>query len=261
MWVDLYTITWNERRMLPFFLEHYEPWVDRFVVFDDQSDDGTAEALTHHPKVDLRPFPPKGSSFVLAALALWQQAWKESRGHADWVVVTNVDELFYHPAGMRAYLTRCTEHGVTIIHPRGYEMVGERFPAPGSSLVRQLPEGVAMFGQDKRQLFDPDAITEINFEPGRHSCNPTGTVVEPRTVEAALLHYKYVDLHAYTIPRQKALGQRILPGDRGRGFGMQYGLTADQLLGSFRWLTMHATTIVSAEHGAAAPVPASAAGT
>jgi hypothetical protein len=253
MWIDLHTITWNERRMLPFFLAHHESWVDRFVVFDDQSDDGTAQALARHPKVDLRPFPPKGESFVLAALALWQHAWKESRGRADWVVLSNVDEFFHHPAGMRAYLERCTAEGVTIIHPRGYEMVGERFPEPGSSLVRRVPTGVAMFGQDKRQLFDPDAITEINFEPGRHACMPTGTVVEPATVEAMLLHYKYVDPHAYTLPRQKALGQRMLPADRSRGFGMQYGLTNEQLLNSFRWLTMHATHVVSAEPGAPQP--------
>jgi hypothetical protein len=245
MRVELYTITWNERRILPFFLEHYEPWVDRFIVFDDQSDDGTAETLARHPKVDLRAFPPKGSSFVLTARALWQQVWKESRGRAQWVVVTNVDEFFYHPAGMRAYLERCTAEGVTIIHPRGYEMVGDRFPKPGSSLPRELPMGVPMFGQDKRQLFAPDAVVEINFEPGRHSCSPTGTVVEPTTVEAALLHYKYVDPHAYTVPRQRVLGQRILQGDRERGFGMQYRLTADQLLNSFRWLKMHASPIVT----------------
>ena len=67
MRIDLYTISWNERRMLPFFLDYYGAWVDRIVVFDDASDDGTAEALARHPKVDLRPFPPKGDSFVLAA--------------------------------------------------------------------------------------------------------------------------------------------------------------------------------------------------
>jgi hypothetical protein len=256
MAIDLYTITWNERRILPFFLDHYVPWVDRFVVFDDGSDDGTAETLARHPKVDLRPFPPKGTSFVLAARALWQEVWKESRGRADWVVVTNVDEFHYHPEGMAAYLRRCTSEGVTIIHPRGYEMYGDRFPPSGTHLVEQLPNGVAMFGQDKRQLFSPDAITEINFEPGRHSCAPTGRVVEPRTVEASLMHYKYVDPHAYTIPRQQMLGQRLLPDDLRRGFGMQYRLSAEQLLNSFDWLKMHATRVAAAKQETAPPASA-----
>jgi glycosyltransferase involved in cell wall biosynthesis len=243
MAVDLYTIAWNERRILPFFFDHYEPWVDRFVVFDDGSDDGTAEALARHPKVDLRPFPPKGDSFVQTVRQLWQQVWKESRGRADWVVVTNVDEFFHHPEGMGRYLRRCSDEGVTIIHPRGYEMVGERFPANGVRLVEELPYGVPMFGQDKRQAFNPNAIEEINFAPGRHSCNPTGSVVEPRTVETVLLHYKYIDPHAYTIPRQKVLGARLLPGDVRQGFGMQYRLTPDDILNSFEWLKMHASLV------------------
>jgi hypothetical protein len=245
MTIDLYTITWNERRMLPFFLQHYESWVDRFVVYDDQSDDGTAEALARHPKVELRPFPPKSPSFVLAALALWQHAWKESRGRADWVVLVNVDEFFHHPAGMAEYLRRCREQGVTIVHPRGYEMVADRFPEAGASLVEGVRHGVPMFGQDKRQLFDPDAIVEINFGPGRHECAPTGRVVEPASPEAVLLHYKHIDPHAYTIPRQQALARRIPESDRRQGFGQQYFLPAQKILQSYAWLRMHATDVVS----------------
>jgi len=248
MKVDLYTITWNERRILPFFLQHYEPWVDRFVVFDDQSDDGTPQALAAHPKVELRPMPPKGGSFVLMVRELWDNCWKESRGRADWVVVTNVDEFFHHPEGAGRYLERMTSQGVTIIHPRGYEMVGERFPPAGTSIVEMLPKGAPMFGQDKRQIFSPSGITEINFAPGRHDCKPSGNIAEPRTAESMLLHYKYVDPHAYLIPRQKLLGQRLLETDRRRGFGQQYFLSAEQILSSFAWLQMHSTDVVANSH-------------
>jgi len=246
MRIELYSISWNERRMLPFFLDYYGPWVDRLVIFDDQSDDGTAENLKRHPKVDLRPLPPKGSSFVLAALEIWQHAWKESRTRADWVIVTNIDEFIYHPGGMRGYLERCTEQGVTMVHPRGYEMVGERFPDPGQSLVETVRKGVAMFGQDKRQVFNPDAVTEMNYGPGRHDCRPTGRVVEPSVVEASLLHYKYVDTHAYLLRRQRSLARRMLDGDRRSGFGMQYHLTPEKIIRSFEWLKMHAQDVTRA---------------
>lgn len=102
-----------------------------------------------------------------------------------------------------------------------------------------------MFGQDKRQLFDPREIAEINFAPGRHLSAPTGRVVEPRMSEVVLLHYKYVDPHAYTIPRQKALAQRIPEGDRRQGFGRQYFLSSEQILQSFEWLKMHATDVLA----------------
>jgi Glycosyl transferase family 2 len=244
MQIDLYSIAWNERRMLSFFLDYYGPWVDRFVIFDDQSDDGTAETLARHPKVDLRRFPPKGSSFVLAALEIWQHAWKESRGRADWVIVTNIDEFIYHSDGVRGYLERCTAQGITMIHPRGFEMVGERFPNPGQSLVETVRKGVAMFGQDKRQVFDPDAVSEMRFGPGRHECRPMGTVVEPSPVEASLLHYKYVDALGYLLRRQRSLARRMLEGDRRSGFGAQYHLTPEALLRSYEWLQLHAYDVV-----------------
>jgi hypothetical protein len=136
MAIDLYTITWNERRILPFFLDHYESWVDR------------------------------------------------------------------------------------------------------------IRHGAPMFGQDKRQLFDPNAITEIDYEPGRHACTPTGRVVEPDRPEVMLLHYKHIDPHAYTIPRQRAMAQRISESDRRQGFGRQYFLSAEKILQSFEWLKMHATDVV-----------------
>lgn len=244
MQVDLYTITWNEQRLLPFFLDHYVPWIDRFIVFDDRSDDGTTELLARHPKVDLRAFPPKGESFVLAALGIWENAWKESRGRADWVVVTNIDEFVFHPAGMRTYLERCANSGVTMIHPRGYEMVGAKFPETVTSLASSIRRGVPMFGQDKRQVFNPNAIAEMNYSPGRHQCRPTGTMVEPSIVEASLLHYKYVDPHAYLVPRQQALARRMLEVDIRSGFGVQYRLAPAQLLESFEWLRLHATDVV-----------------
>lgn len=245
MRVDLYTISWNERRMLPFFLRHYEPWVTRFIVFDDGSDDGTAAALAAHPKVDLRPFPPKNGSFVLAARELWEHAWKESRGRADWVVCTNIDEFLVHPGGIAGYLDQCRRVGVTLVHPLGYEMVARAFPPEGSDLVAHLRRGVPMIGCDKRQVFNPNAIAAMNFMPGRHQCTPMGTVIEPRVAETLLLHYKRIDPAGYYRARQHALGARLLPRDRELGFGHQYVMTDETDRRSFAWLEMHATDVLA----------------
>lgn len=245
MRVEVYTLAWNDERMLPFFLQHYAPWADRIVVFDDGSDDGTGDLLTAHPKVEVRRLPPKGDSFVLTALQIYEHAWKESRGHADWVVVTNVDEFIHHADGMGTYLRRCTERGVTMVRPRGYEMVGPAFPPAGESLVASVRRGVPVFGLDKRQVFAPDAIAAINFLPGRHGCDPTGRVVESEPVEAQLLHYKCIDPDGYYLQRIKMLNSRLLDGDRARKFGRQYGLDREVLRQRYRWLDLHATEVVA----------------
>ena len=41
---------------------------------------------------------------------------------------------------------------------------------------------------DKPQIFNPNAIQEINFTPGRHNAYPTGNVVKPQENEVLLLH-------------------------------------------------------------------------
>lgn len=243
MKIDLYTIAWNEMRMLPYFLDYYLPWIDRMVVFDDGSDDGTRETLAAIAKVEVRPFPDKGDSFALTSHRIWQDAWKESRGRADWVVVTNIDEFIWHADGMRPYLERCRNAGATVIHPRGYEMVADAFPPAGTLLPQALRRGVAMYGHDKRQVFDPNAVEHMGYVPGRHFAKPTGRAVDALPVEARLLHYKYVDYHGYHLPRQAALGARLLPGDHERGHGAQYIWPEPHRRAAYEWLNLHAADV------------------
>src|SRR5436305_14307053 len=100
--VHLYALCWNEIRILPFFLRHYRPFVDRFFVLDDGSTDGSRELLAQQSDVTLidRSFR-ETDSFVSDACTFYNEAWKASRGSADWVVVCNVDEHLYHPSMSR----------------------------------------------------------------------------------------------------------------------------------------------------------------
>jgi hypothetical protein len=245
MRIDLYTIAWNEMRLLPHFLDYYLPWVDRIVVFDDASDDGTRERLGATPGVELRDFPPKGDSFVDAALGLWNNAWKESRGTADWVVLTNIDEYIWHPLGMRAYLERCAARGFTVVHPRGYEMVAFDIPPRGTHFPDAARLGVPVFGFDKRQVFAPSAIEDMRYAPGRHWARPLGRAVDAAPIEAKLLHYKYIDYDGYHLPRQEALGARLLPRDIAKGWAAHYRVSREVRRARFDWLCLHATDVVS----------------
>lgn len=57
----------------------------------------------------------------LPSLPLLETCWKESRGIADWVIATDIDEHRYHP-DMYRYLAQCRPQGVTIIPALGYQM-------------------------------------------------------------------------------------------------------------------------------------------
>jgi hypothetical protein len=199
MKIHLYALCYNEEQMAPFFLQHYLPWVDRFFVYDDGSKDGSEAVLRACDKVafySAREFRKDGEAVVDFG-RFYNNAWKKSRGVADWIVTCNMDEHFYHRDNIRDYLARCKEEGITIVPARGYDMVGASAPAPGLPLTQQVRRGIRRFDFDKLCAFNPQAIEETCFSGGRHQVLPQGKIVYPRKIEVKLLHYKYVGLWSY----------------------------------------------------------------
>ena len=60
MKIHLYTMCWNERRMLPFFLRHYEQFCERMIVYDNGSDDGSQAIIKAHRLCELREINTHG---------------------------------------------------------------------------------------------------------------------------------------------------------------------------------------------------------
>src|ERR1041385_460119 len=221
MTIHLYTITWNEMAMLAFFFRHYESWVDRFFIYDDGSTDGTLDYLRGKPNVELRSFPrTHPDSFVLSQQALQDQCWKESRGEADWVIVTAIDEHLHH-TDMRDYLAVCRARGVTYIPALGYHMLTDDFPEPHEHLARTRTIGAPDGEYNKLRIFNPDAIKETSFLVGGHKAAVEGRCVLPSPDEMLLLHYN--DLGpAHPRDRNRSVGERLSAVERARNFGFQY---------------------------------------
>lgn len=207
--------------MLPYFFRHYDPWVARYVFYDDGSTDGTRELLAAHPRVELRRFERAvPDSFVESARLLHDRMWQESRGRADWVVITPVDEHLAHP-DLAGLLAECRRHGVTAIPALGFQMVADRFPDTPSRLADVLRRGAPHPPMNKLSLFDPDAIEETRFIGGRHRAAPTGRVVYPAADTLANLHYRYLGLD-YLESRHALLRTGLGSGDAAAGLGAEY---------------------------------------
>lgn len=225
--MHLYAICWNESRMLGFFFRHYLPWVDRFVIYDDGSTDNSIAILSTVPNVEVRPFPlTHPDSFVLSARELQNNCWKESRGHADWVVITAIDEHLYHP-NIQEYLFSCTKGGITAIPALGYQMLSDEFPAAHEYLAASRTRGAPFQEMNKLSLFDPDSIEETNFEVGRHRADPTGKVVVPKKDVLLLLHYKCLG-RQYLMERNSFLAGGLKQTDRDNSWGHQYSWSEER---------------------------------
>jgi hypothetical protein len=233
MIIHLYTICWNEAPLLPFFFRHYERFCDRIIVYDNGSDDGGQDIVKTHPRAELRTIDSAGQLTQETLLAVKGEAWKGSRGHADWVIACDVDEFLYHP-DLIAYLFQCRDRGVTLPIPTGFQMLSESFPTPAAG--QQLPGEVTAGFYDphfsKCVVFDPSAIDEIGYTPGCHIAHPTGRVSSEQNQALKLLHYKLLGID-YVAARHAALAARQAPRDRATGAGFQYYWTRDELEARF----------------------------
>ncbi len=241
--VHLYAVCWNEERILPFFFRHYEPWVQRFVIYDNGSTDGTLALLAARPDVEVRQFPwSRPGSFVLSHRDLHNDCWKESCGAARWVVVTAIDEHLHH-RDMPGYLGACERQGITCIPALGYDMVTPDFPDPAVHLATTHTRGVPDAMLNKLRLFDPDAVAP-HIDIGGHGAAPSGSVVYPRRDEVLLLHYKNLGM-AYRAERNRLLATGLREEDREQHFGLHYGMSGDDLGRLFAYLHRDAVDIAS----------------
>jgi hypothetical protein len=222
MIIDLYALCWNDAAMLGFFFNHYDRLVTRYTIFDDGSSDASLTILANHPRVEIRPMPPALASLGITtkALKLWNHCWQESRGRADWVIVTEVDEHLDHP-DLLGYLRRCKVSGITVVPALGYQMLSPKFPSPQECLRVTRNLGAPFAPQSKLGIFDPNAIEEIAYTAGRHAAAPTGRVRAPVRDELVNRHYKYLGID-YVYRRNLELGARLNRDDRGLAHRWQW---------------------------------------
>jgi len=158
---------------------------------------------------------------------LQDEFWQESRGFAEWVIVTDIDEHLYHPH-IEDYLVKSKENGVTIIPALGYQMLSEEFPPQDCLLSTTLTRGAPFFLMNKLNIFSPDEIEATNFTLGRHAAAPRGNVVPPARDELLLLHYKYLGFER-TFRRHALYYTRQRTKDLAKGWGVHYSWSREKL--------------------------------
>jgi Glycosyl transferase family 2 len=248
--IHVYTIGWNEERLLSFFFRHYDQWVDRYVIYDDNSTDATQEMLHAHPRVEARPLVRSvPDSFVLSAQAIHDSCWKESRGEADWVIITDIDEHLYHPE-LAVYLMACKRSGVTAIPGLGYNMISDSFPQGEQRLCELVRRGEPAVSMSKFSLFDPNSLTETNYAVGRHTADPKGNVRYPKEDRLLNLHFKTLGLD-YVIARYRLLATKRGTRDRANQWGYHYDWTPEKIAEVYTARRHHAFDVIAAGERAA----------
>lgn len=216
--ICVYTFCYNEEKILPFFLRHYLSFCDEVVVYDNGSTDNSAKIINSFKNTRIVKYNP-GELRDDLHVVMKNNIWKEARGRFDFVIVVDADEFIYYP-DMKKLLAYCKKNGKTVLHQKGYEMVGESDPGSEGMLNDRIKKGVYNRLYDKKVVFDPNKIREMNYTPGAHKAVPRGRVRYFRSPDLKLLHYKFLSKERYL---DKVANVRQSDENRKKN----YGITAD----------------------------------
>ena len=166
--------------------------MDKIIVLDNQSTDDSRSLFAPYENILVKSYDTGGEYREDVQTGIRNTIWKKSRGHADYVIVCDLDEFLYvkDPDHFFGYLR---SQKITVVRPLGFDMVSLQLPVQGRQIYDQIKEGVRNPQFDKMIFFDPNQIEEINFSPGSHLALPEGYVkILKRNDKIKLLHYRYL---------------------------------------------------------------------
>jgi glycosyltransferase involved in cell wall biosynthesis len=218
MRIEAHIICWNEERLLPYTIAHYQRFCSRIVVYDNYSTDKSPE-IARANGCHVVEFGIKGKLDDQEYLKIKNNCWKGSQ--ADYVIVCDMDEVLWHVT--EEYMTMFEEAqsmGVNMFKTHGWNVYSHE-ELKGN--ITDIRRGVYAKGYSKSIIFDPKAFYEIRYNPGAHVCNPIpkGSM---KSVDFGLfvLHYRNMCHFADLMKRHKDYAKRLSYLNRIKGWGAHY---------------------------------------
>lgn len=218
MKIHAFLLCWNEIDIAPLVIKHYQKFCDKITILDNHSTDGSAQLAVSLGCMVV----PFGTQFFDDAenMKVKNEVWKGSS--ADWVIVADFDELlFFHVDQSKIKTWLYGEkhiHNTTIFKTIGWQIMSDDWPAHN---LTDITNGYAFTNYAKNIIFNPKEITEINYGPGAHECDPKGNIVWSAN-PLYVLHYKHIGGVQRTIDRYRVLQKRLSKKNRQMGWGCHY---------------------------------------
>lgn len=225
--IDMHVLCWNEEKIIPYFLKHYENFVSNIYVYDNISNDNSVKLLKSHPKVTVIPYHTNNEIRDDAYLQIKNNGWKNSIGKADIVIVCDMDEFLYSD-DLKKSINNFYESDATIIKPTGYDMITGEFEFNyNDKLTNLVKTGYKNNLFDKLVMFKTKNITEINYKGGCHVATPIGDKVKLFEGEFLLLHYKRLGLKNF-LNKMSVYKKRLSEFNKKYKLGYEYEFNNDK---------------------------------
>lgn len=231
--IHYYCVSWNESKILPFVFQYYLPYVSKFYIYDNESDDGTRKIVDLHDNAILVSFCTNSKFNDEKHIELKNSIWKQSRGKADFVIVCDTDEFLYHRKLSKFFLAS-QKSKYTFFIPEGIDMYSENYPKFNENILitEQIKNGIVNEMFNKPIIFDPHKIVEINYLPGAHQAFPVGIVTKYSSKDLKLLHFKNLGIE-HVLSRTHQYRNRLSDVNKEKGYGFEYEFEDNKIIENF----------------------------
>ena len=172
MKVSIFLPCYNESRILRQTIKHYRMCFSdpSFTIFDNYSTDNSVEiAKKLGCKVIYWSSKNLMSEHKLGYIR--NNSWKKEKG---WVIICDMDEWLMVTDEA---LQEEEENGTTILHVKGFDMVGESKSEMVTDInLHSIKKGILFEKMNKNICFDTRYIKNMNFVFGSHKCVPEGYI-------------------------------------------------------------------------------------
>jgi hypothetical protein len=212
--ITIFTITYNEEFILPFFIKHYREKFPNcnIVVYDNESTDDTVK-IAKENNCEVITYKTDNQISDSKYLEIKNNCWKNS--NTNWNIVCDCDELCLIN---ESELIVEDSLGSSIIKLEAYDMVN--LSDDDLIILEDLNFGSRSHIYDKCLIFNKGCISEINYQPGCHTLSPIGDV-KYQTNNYKLLHYKYLGFD-FLCKRYNLFYGRLSHENKVMGWGTQY---------------------------------------
>ena len=230
MKIHLYTLCWNEMAILPFVVDYWKAMgVEKVVVFDNGSTDGSDIYLRQFPFVEVRHFDSDGMNDAILR-DIKNTCWKESIGKCDFVIVCDMDELLYSPI-FHEELGKMRDGGYNVLGCRWHTLCEDNYPVYHAGRLlhtrchKFYHQHINRLRPDlgKFILFDPNKVEDMGYGVGAHKVN---VKPEMRLYETGNVFGIHIDKGfgvEYMIHRRHLMNARLSETNRSHNWCFEYG--------------------------------------
>lgn len=236
MTIHLYTLCWNEMDILPFVIDYWKRLpITKAVVYDNGSTDGSVEYLKQFDWIEVRHFETKGMNDEIQRDTK-NSCWKESVGKCDFVIICDMDEVLYSN-DIISELNFMKENGYNVLATNWYALCGDKKPKyQNGVLLHEIIKTVYKQKINwqyndigKFMLFDPNSISEMNYDIGCHEANPKPLLKLYKSDNILAIHFNKGFGVDYFIERRKTMNKRLSDVNKKHGFCYEYGLPEEKI--------------------------------